>query len=479
MTATPPERDRVDFGTPRAGGGLGGLHWRQLALLAAAAAWAILWTRGAPGAVGAVVGLTGAAALVAAAFVRPHGRLPLDWGVVVAAYAMRALRGRRRFRRHPGDGGGLPMHMDGVAVLAVPTDQGPLGLLRDGRLLIAVLDVAAEPLALLPDAEQAALRAAWGGILAGLARPGSPVARVQWIARSRDLGPRAATRYLSDAAADPGRPTMRAYLELLAVVADETCEYDLAIAIGVEAGRPRAGAARRDGAQEVLDAAWEVAEHLRAAGLGTASVMDPGALATALRIGSDPAGADGLADRDLPAAAAPPDPRDPGPMAAEESWGWCRADGSWHATFWISQWPRGETDADVLVPLIVAGRPGRTTAVVMEPRDPVRALRDAEAARLRHDADDDLRARTGFVASVRRRRQQAAIGTHERELADGHAAYRFAGYVTVSAPTHGDLVRECTALEVAAHQAGCELRRLWGEQAAGLGCTLPLCRGLA
>jgi hypothetical protein len=132
----------------------------------------------------------------------------------------------------------------------------------------------------------------------------------------------------------------------------------------------------------------------------------------------------------------------------------------------------------MLAALVLAGRPGRTVTLVMEPRDPVRAVRDAEHSRVRHAADEELRERAGFVGTVRRRRQQAAISAQERELADGHAAYRFAGYVTVSAVTPEALEEGCRELAAAAPLARCEVRRLWGEQAAGLAASLPLCRGL-
>ena len=40
-----PPRDRVDFGAPRSGSALGGLHWRQLGLFVAAGVWALTWCR--------------------------------------------------------------------------------------------------------------------------------------------------------------------------------------------------------------------------------------------------------------------------------------------------------------------------------------------------------------------------------------------------------------------------------------------------
>ena len=67
----------------------------------------------------------------------------------------------------------------------------------------------------------------------------------------------------------------------------------------------------------------------------------------------------------------------------------------------------------------------------------------------------------------------------EVELADGHAQYRFSGYVTVSAPDPDELEEACGRVEQEAGQAGLELRRCYGDQARAFACTLPLGRGLS
>jgi hypothetical protein len=479
-----PADDRVHFGTPRAGTALGGLHWRQLALLVIAGLWALVWTRTTTGALGPVIGIAGAGLVAGAGLSRAGGRLPIDWGWVGGGFAVRMARGQTRYRRRPGDRTPrLPAHLGGVRLLGIATDQGDIGLIRDRAMLVAVLSVTAEPFVLADTDEMAAHRAAWGAMLAGLARPGSSVVRVQWITRSARLGPRARSRYVApEVGAHAEEPSVRSYLALVDAVARDAQEYELLIAIGIGAQRVhdrRTGVRRDPRPQQALDAAVQVAEQLAASGLGSARIMRPDELTRAIRVGGDPTAGDLISDSPHGPDAPPLDPTDPGPMAAHESWGAYRCDGAWHATFWISQWPRGEADADVLAPLLLAGRPGRVTSVVMQPCDPARAVRDAEQARLQYAADDELRERAGFMGSVRRRRQQAAISAHERELADGHAAYRFCGYVTVSDPTRDGLESACLALATSAQLARCEVRRLWGEQAAGLGCTLPLCRGLA
>ena len=71
-----------------------------------------------------------------------------------------------------------------------------------------------------------------------------------------------------------------------------------------------------------------------------------------------------------------------------------------------------------------------------------------------------------------------APATPSVALADGHAAVRFAGYVTVSARTSEELERNCSEIEHAAQMARLELLRLYGQQQEAFTYTLPLCRGL-
>ena len=75
----------------------------------------------------------------------------------------------------------------------------------------------------------------------------------------------------------------------------------------------------------------------------------------------------------------------------------------------------------------------RTMSVVMEPLGPIEASRKVEQARTADIADAELRRRGGFLATARRRREEEILVRREVELADGHAQYRFSGYVTVSA----------------------------------------------
>ncbi len=70
------------------------------------------------------------------------------------------------------------------------------------------------------------------------------------------------------------------------------------------------------------------------------------------------------------------------------------------------------------------------------------------------------------------------LARRELELADGHAHYRFTGYVTVGAPDPDALDEAVAAVEQSAARAGIELRRCYGAQLESLLCTLPFGRGL-
>jgi hypothetical protein len=166
-------------------------------------------------------------------------------------------------------------------------------------------------------------------------------------------------------------------------------------------------------------------------------------------------------------------------MGVEVQWGRLRADGTWHTTYWVAEWPRTDTGPDFLGPLLLSGDVRRTMSVVMEPLGPVAASRQAEKARTADIADSELRRRGGFLATARRRREEEILARRELELADGHAQYRFSGYVTVSGPDPDALEEACGRVEQAAGQAGLELRRCYGDQANTFLCTLPLGRGLS
>ena len=165
-------------------------------------------------------------------------------------------------------------------------------------------------------------------------------------------------------------------------------------------------------------------------------------------------------------------------MATEAGWETVRTDGAWHATYWVAEWPRVDVQPDFLGPLLFAPL-RRTLSMVMEPVDPARAARQVAQARTAGMADGELRRRNGFLTSARHSRERQSVDERDVELADGHAQFRFSGYLGVTADSPAELVAACAALEQSAGQARLEVRRLYGQQDAALLCLLPLGRGLA
>ena len=100
----------------------------------------------------------------------------------------------------------------------------------------------------------------------------------------------------------------------------------------------------------------------------------------------------------------------------------------------------------------------------MEPISPSRAARQVAQARTADIADGELRRRGGFLTTARQTRERESVEGRDIELADGHAQYRFTGYVTVTTDSREQLTSSCAAAEQAASQAGIELRLLYGAQ---------------
>lgn len=447
---------RYSFAPRERRGLLLGLDGAQLATVAGGALVGLL----AHAAIGGSAGIAGAvlflATGVAAAVWTRDGR-PLAARVVTAAAWLSRrpgrplvdpvpVEGRCRLATPNRDGRSGPARARGPAPAGIELledvagpGEEPIGVVRDRRsgTWAGVVPVSGGSFPLLDPPEQAQALERWRQVLGTVARPGSPMARIQWVQRS----------WAEPAGAAPEPEIVhRAAWVVLVVGGSGRTRRD---------GGPTAGRADLRRELRLLDG------QLRAAGLR------PGA----------PAGVGEL--RGLMAAAGGARPRraGPWPLAGRDSWAAYRADGLWHATFWIAEWPRIEVGPDFLSPLLLT--PARTAvSVLMAPVPPDRAVREVRSARTADRADAELRSRAGFLSSARRDRESEGVTRREEELAEGHQEFRFTGYVTVSAPDPEEL--ETTSAEVghAAQTARVELRRLYGRQAEAFTWTLPLGRGL-
>jgi hypothetical protein len=150
---------------------------------------------------------------------------------------------------------------------------------------------------------------------------------------------------------------------------------------------------------------------------------------------------------------------------------------------WAAEWPRIDVRALFLQPLLMGSQTTRTIAMCMELVGPSRAIRQAERAATETATEQSLRARVGQRTSQRQTQRDRASNHAERELAEGHAAVRYAAYVTVSVPGEGPealsrLESDVSRIELEAKRAPLRLERMWGQQAEAFTHGLPLCRGL-
>lgn len=361
----------------------------------------------------------------------------------------------------------------------------------------AVLQVASRSFALLGATEQDRRVAAWSSVLASLARERPTVRRLQWVASSLPDDGRAVREDLARRAALPeAAAAHRSYRGLLDQLGAGTCRHEVLLAVQVRSDRSlRRSGARSDACATLLREVEALRGMLGDTDVEVVGLLGVGALVALCRAARQPGASGALeptatgdvaSDDRRPAAlgapgvgrARPPCALGwPWPIAVQAHWDRVQADGVWQAAYWVAEWPRVEVAPDFLAPLLL-GSVRRTVSLVMEPLSPTRAMRQVERARTADLADSELRRRGGFLATARRAREAEVVVQREAELADGHASFRFSGYVTVRAASSAALDQACEVTEQAAGQANLELRRLFGDQDRALLHGLPLCTGL-
>ncbi|HEY5246519.1 MAG TPA: SCO6880 family protein [Acidimicrobiales bacterium] len=508
---------RYRFGPLERRGLVAGWRAGQIASVAAGLVVAILVLRARVGPANIAVAVLAVGGALALSCWPVAGRSGDEWLPTVARWAMASVTGQRHRRssapgegqtfalwgsgRPGGDGRaadrrpgvGVPEPFTGLEIVAVrPVTGGDrFGVVRDTRrrTSTAVLELRGHNFALLGDGEKERRVGGWAAVLSSLARERPVVHRLQWVATTLPDDGRAVRSYLDErATVGPDTSVRRSYAALLAGAA--TCRHEVHLAVQVRTGRsPGRPPGRSPGGETHTVLGREIAALRRAladADVSVDRVLGAEELADLFRRAGRPgpvgvvpgpvAVAGGLVDHSY-RAADPVEPSWPWPMTTDAEWGRLRTDGTWHATYWIAEWPRIEVGPDFLGPLLL-GPIRRTVSVVMEPLSPIRAMRQAEQARTADLADAELRRRGGFLATARRARESELAVRREAELAEGHAAVRFSGFVTVTAPTAEQLAEACDATEQAAGQCRLELRRLYGDQEPAFTYTLPLGRGL-
>jgi hypothetical protein len=451
---------RYRFGPRERGGSLAGWRPGQILTVAVGLVIGVLVLRGEPNVAGVAAAVCVLVLYGAMATVPVSGRTGDEWLPVVVCWAARRTRVQR---------GRAMGALRGVRLLRAGWQD--MGVVHDRatRTLTAALSLRGRSFALLGPDEQDRRVGAWSSVLASLAREGSPVHRVQWVAASFPDDGRGVPAYLAaEAVADAASASTASYEALLADMDSHACAHDVVLAVQV-----RLTKSVEVGCAALAREVGSLVRLLGDADVQVESVLSAEDLAHQL-LRTYEAGAPSASAVSATSAASA---EDPWPMAMEETWSNVRVDGMVHATFWVAEWPRIEVRSDFLAPLLL-GSARSTFAVVMEPLGSDAAVRKVEASRTADLADSELRRRGGFVSTARHARESEVLARREAELAEGHASFRYAGFVTISAATEEELVTACDAVQHAAGQSRLALRRLYGDQASAYTCTLPLCRGL-
>lgn len=511
------ERVRYRFSPLERRGVIAGWRGGQIAAVASSLVIGVLALRWRPSVVGVLAAVVALAVGVALAFWPILGRTGEQWLPLAARWLVaRSSGGGRQHAPGPRLGhrvsagtdrtgpvrlvGGSPRAagnrrrrtvFGGLAIETLPF--GPegstfeVGVVLDApsRTATAVLSVRGHSFALLGPGDQDARIASWARVLSAMAREGTDVHRIQWLESCLpDDGSSVRHHWSQHAVLGADTPAGRSYRALVDESSPVIRRHRVLLALSIHTSHSsrsiRASGRGLAGVGAVLNReVLSLHRALDGADISVDGVLGPAALARAIR---ESYAAGGGAGDDAPEPSVPPPvgvgSSWPWPMTLEPHWDAVRTDGTWHATYWIAEWPRIDVTPDFLGPVLFSSL-RRTLVLVMEPVSPARAARQVAQARTADIADGEMRRRGGFLVTARQTREKEGVEERDAELADGHAQYRFTGYVTLTADTRQELTTARAALEQAAGQSRIELRLLYGEQDVAFACGLPVGRGLS
>ncbi len=453
--------------------------------------------------VAAVVVALMALGLAAVAISAPiEGRTAEEWAPLVIRWVLRRRGTEVGYRSTTPSAGArlgadgeavhetsLPPALRGLVMHAAPYGSDRVGVLEDRRLgtFTVALAVRAGAFALRDTAEQEQALDAWGTVLASCARDGSPVRRLQWVEQTLPgKGDELAAYFQShrDRTVPLDSELVRSYIELVESAAPRATEHEVLIALQIEqrrAGRElrRLGGGTEAACELALREAEALGERLAIAEVSVAGLLRPRQYAAVIRDAFDPFGRQARARATLGQEGREGvEPALMGPLADEVSWSHYRTDSAYHATYWISSWPRSDVGPMFMAPLLMQTNVLRTVAVTIEPVPYSIAMRRAEAAQTAEVADEINRARQGFVSTARVRRRQEAASRREEELADGHAAVRWSSWLRTDTRSVEELEQAKSNVEHGAQLARLGVQPCYGEQDTAFANTLPIAWGL-
>lgn len=435
------------------------------------------------GVTGALLVCPAVVVLLASAFVPIGGATAIEWAPVAGHWALRRVLRQDSYGVRPlvprpagtlalpGDAAALRVHVD------LPT--GAAMIHDHHRQTLAATCLIAHPAFVLLGAEDQNRRVTgWGRALAGLARSGH-VAAVQVLETTMPDNGSAVREWWSEHGVDDGTWAARTYSGFVAAAAPSSARHRTTITLSLDLRRASRAINRAGrglpGAAAVLRADMAALQTaLRAADLHPKHWLGQAELVRLVRAAYDPSGAasvDGTnVGQRLPSA---------GPVGLREHWSWFESDASASAVLWISEWPRSRAYPNFLSTLVLAPGVRKSVSLVARPVPAADARKDIRRQKVEYLTDADQKARIGQVADFTDAAELQDVLAREQELAVGHADFRFAGLIAVTASGKDELDAAVTQIEQAAIQCECETRLLVGQQSqAFTAAAIPLGRGL-
>ncbi|MGF7235920.1 MAG: SCO6880 family protein [Frankia sp.] len=491
------------FGPLERGGVLLGMRWPQLGLMVGLMVCVLgalrsplllapVWV-----AVGAGLGLV--------AFVRVEDRNIDQWVPVLWGFTMQKATGNTVFRGGLFRAGkedlnitktALPGPLSALVILSVPVGNGRyVAVVKDARkqTFTAVLQVRGSQFALLEAGDQQARVDAWGELLAGLTTGGGKLSRIQWLERTLPDSGDQLQRHWRVRGHDDDSWAAEAYQQVIDSAGPVAQRHETYLSFQLRARDARRTIQRAGGGDHaacavLLNELRTMESALARASINTVGWLPPRALAAVIRTTYDPysiemidARGGAVADRAGGLSGLPSgiDPAMAGPIRTSAAWDHYRTDSGFHTTYWINGWPRVPSPAAFLAPLLMETTCRRTVSLVVEPLPGRKAEKAVNRRRMAHLGEQQMRDKIGKVTTQRDVAEASEVERREQELVAGFGAYRFHGFVTVSADDLDGLAEACGEAETLASRSRLEMVRLVGEQdqAFSVG-ALPLAVGV-
>ncbi|MWB99038.1 SCO6880 family protein [Agromyces seonyuensis] len=440
-----------------------------------------LYTAGATG-VAWTAPIWGTAALTAA--IPIGGRKLVEWVPITTRWMLRKAAGQLTYRRRiikPRPVGTLALPGDAASLREWHDPETGAVMIHDPhqQTLTAIVAISHPAFALLDPGEQHRRVNGWGRVLAGACRSGR-IARIQVNERTLPDSGTGLAEWWERHGIDDDSWAANTYRDLIdrAGPTGERHATTISLALDMQASarQIRANGSGMRGAAAVLRQEMTALNSaLRAADLIVGGWLNAAELASALRTAYDPQIGVDLErhpeiGRDLATA---------GPVAVTETWDRLRTDSAHHAVLWISEWPRTQVYPGFLAPMVFTNGILRTVALHYLPVRADQAARDLRKKKTELISDAHQRRRIGQIEDASASAEYEDVLQQEADLTAGHGVLRVTGLISVTAPTVDELDAAVAAIEQAAIQASCEVRRLVGQQAqAFTAAALPLCRSI-